>query len=283
MRIGTQSVAWLALSCACAGAAPSAKGEQQPSADVHALLERQAEQVRRINELEARIALLEGEARHVRETTAATPLRSGETIRIAPPPAASEPQAAPALTEIANSVEAPSAARGIPSYRLYGQKPSSSREPLAALPEVTETLPVAPLPELRAKRLPPAAAHESADPTVDYRAALRLLHDRHFDEAVSVLTTFLAENPAHALASSARYWLGEARYAKRDYVQALAEFEALLERFPDSDKAPDALLKVAMCFRHLGAEDKAQTYFRRLRATYPNSQAASIASREGST
>jgi tol-pal system protein YbgF len=282
MRIGTQSVAWLALSCACASAAPSPKGELQPSAETRALLERQAEQARRITELEARIALLEGDARHVREVTA-TPLRSGETIRIAPPAAASEPQAAPALTEIANTAEPSSTAHSIPSYRLYGQKPSSSREPLAAVPEVTETLPVAPLPEQRTKHVPPTAARETADPTVEYRAALRLLHDRHFDEAVNVLSAFLAENPTHTLASSARYWLGEARYAKRDYAQALAEFESLLERFPNSDKAPDALLKVAMCFRHLGAEDKAQTYFRRLRATYPNSQAASIASREGST
>jgi tol-pal system protein YbgF len=286
MRIGTQSVAWLVLSCACASAAPASKGEREPDAETRALVAAQAGQARRIEELEARIALLEADARHVREVSNAAPPRSGETIRIAPPTAASESPAAPALTEIVSRSEPEPRGdtRRIPSYRLYGQKTNSAREPLAAVPEVSETLPVAPLPEQRAKRLPlTAAAHEGTDPTADYRAALRMLHDRHFDEASSAFGAFLADNPAHPLASNAIYWRGEARYAKRDYAEALADFESLLERFPNGEKAPDALLKVALCFRKLGAEDKAQLYFRRLRTTYPNSQAASIASREGST
>jgi tol-pal system protein YbgF len=285
MRIGTQSVAWLALACACASAAPAHKGEAEPDAETRALVAAQAGQARRIEELEARIALLEADARHVREVATPAPQRSGETIRIAPPSAASEAPTAPALTEIISRSEPEPAgeSRHIPSYRLYGQKTNSNREPLAAVPEVSETLPIAPLPEQRAKHLPPTAAHEASDPTADYRAALRMLHDRHFDEAASAFATFLADNPTHPLASNAIYWRGEARYAKRDYAGALADFESLLEHFPNGEKAPDALLKVALCFRNLGAEDKAQVYFRRLRTTYPNSQAASIASREGST
>jgi tol-pal system protein YbgF len=243
------------------------------------LAARQVEQARHIAELEARIALLEADARQTREIALPTQ-RATETIRIGATRAA-PPELPVAL--IAAEEEPPTAAenRRLPSLRLYGRASpgAATREPLPAVPVVTESLPVVPLPEQRARDQ--TASHDDA--TVGYRNALRLLQERRFDQALAAFSAFVAGNPSHALVPKALYWRGEARYAKREYSQALSEFEALLARFPESEKAPDALLKVALCFRHLGAEDKAQTSFRRLRATYPNSQAANIASREGST
>jgi tol-pal system protein YbgF len=237
------------------------------------------EQARHIAELEARIALLEADARQTREI-AAPPQRSTETIRIgATHVAAPEPPVA--LTAAEEEPLTAADNRRLPSLRLYG-RPSPgapNRAPLPEVPVVTESLAVVPLPTQRAKDQ--SAGRDDA--TAGYRNALRLLQERRFDQALTAFSAFVTGNPSHALVPKALYWRGEARYAKREYSLALSEFEALLARFPESDKAPDALLKVAVCFRHLGDEDKAQASFRRLRATYPNSQAASIASREGST
>jgi tol-pal system protein YbgF len=285
MRTRRQRVVMLASLltplAACAGAPPTPKPShaQGLDAEQHALAARQLEQARHIAELEARISLLEADARQTRETAVPTQ-RSTETIRIgatrvAPP----EPPVAWTAAEEEPLTAADN--RRLPNLRLYG-RPSpgaANREPLPAVPVVTETLAVVPLPGQRAKDQ--SAGREDA--TAGYRNALRLLQERHFDQALTAFSAFVAANPSHALVPKALYWRGEARYAKREYSQALSEFEALLARFPESDKAPDALLKVALCFRHLGDEEKAQASFRRLRATYPNSQAASIASREGST
>jgi tol-pal system protein YbgF len=163
---------------------------------------------------------------------------------------------------------------------------------LPGVPVVSETLPVAPLPEqragsqLRSAAVAVAPAADSGGGEAEltrYRTGLRLLRERHFAEAAAAFGAFLEAHPSHELAASALYWRGEANYARRDYVAARAEFEALLTRFPRADKAADALLKLALCFRQLGAEDKAKDALRRLRADYPNSQAASTAAREGST
>jgi tol-pal system protein YbgF len=290
MRTRTQGVVLVASSLTwlsgCASASPAAKGGEGLNAEQRALDARQLEQARRISELEARIAMLEADARQVR-ATAAPVLRSAETIRIGATRAAPAEEPAAQLVAALDEPQTPGLGRKVPSIRLYGHPAASAanRESLAPLPVVTESLPVVPLPEQRAKnRSQSHGDHgDREDPMADYRAALRLLQERRFDQALTAFSAFVAANPNHALVYKALYWRGEARYAKREYTEALSEFEALLARFPESDKAPDALLKVAMCFRHLGAEDKAQASFRRLRAIYPNSQAASIASREGST
>jgi tol-pal system protein YbgF len=284
MRIRTQSAVWL-LSCACASSVPVREADKTPALETHELFARQTDQARQITELEARIALLESEARQAREAATSTSTHAPDAIRIGRnAETTTQPAAAPALTEIASADREPTGNHRIPSYRLYGHPSAKSADALAPVPVVDETLPVAPLPETRAKRLPPSAAEAGApDATADYRAALRMLNERRYDEALGAFSAFLSDHPDHPLFPKALYWRGETRYAKRDYAQALSDFEGLLTRFPDNDKAPDALLKAALCSRHLGAEDKAQSYFHRLRATYPNSQAASIASREGST
>jgi tol-pal system protein YbgF len=250
------------------------------NAQQHVLEDRQQDQARRIVELEARIALLEADARGTRDTVSAQQ-RPSETIRIgsvrAPVDATNVATVEPEPEQLTATTQNN---RRLPSLRLHGRTESKSlaREPLPDVPVVNETLPVVPLPEQRAKE-----EVARVDPVADYREALRALRERHFDAALTGFAAFLSANPGHALVPNALYWRGEARYAKREYEPALSEFEALLKRFPDNDKAPDALLKVALCHRHLGAEDKAQAAFRRLRATYPNSQAATVATREGST
>lgn len=313
------SVASLAMACACATAPPPAASE--PNAELQTLRALQSEQAHQIEELETRIALLEADARNARGSgTSASvepPPRSGDTIRIGERRelTAAQPAARPVGwgdETIGDAEDSRSTKR--PRLKLYGQKgelrevPSreraetasdapAGRANLPSVPMVNETLPVVPLPQQRAAQLraaEPASAADSGEapraepvrpesPLASYRGALKLLRERRFDQALDAFSAFITANPHHALAANALYWRGEAHYAKREYAPALADFEAMLERFPRAEKAADALLKQALCLRQLGSEDKARDVFRRLRTDYPNSQAASMAAREGST
>jgi tol-pal system protein YbgF len=244
--------------------------------DDQQLLTRLAEQNHRIEELETRISLLEAEARSSRPSDKPA-VRSGETIRLdqqlvaAPPPSTRE-----SSFDDAGPIPPP---KHLPQLRLYGRPGQDSSE-LPSIPIVSETLPVAPLPEQRTRT---SAANGGESTESAYRLALRRLRERDFDGALAALSAFIEQNPSHPLRQNAMYWRAEARYAKRDYSGALAEFEILSQRFPSADKAPDALLKAAYCLRHLGDEDRARAALRRLRESYPNSQAAGIAAKEGST
>jgi tol-pal system protein YbgF len=293
---------WLVFVVVVAGCATSQQpgsgsaaegGEGRTEDSLRELAKSQNEQARRIAELEARLALLETDARRARGLSE----KPSTTVRIgaaeqAPAGREREP-ADEANTELSLTAaprsEAPESGGRRPNVKLHGKpRParSESNADLPPIPVTNETLPVVPLPQDRSRARQadsePAAA-VSDSPTSDYRAALHLVRERRFEDAALALSKFVAENPNHALIDRALYWLAEVRYATRDYREALAGFEKVLERFPNSEKAPDALYKLGMCWRRLGSEDKARSYFRRLRTEFPNSEAAGLASREGST
>lgn len=287
MRIRTHGVATaaaLALMSACASA-PVQSSPTVPSAELSALRNQHLEQARRIAELEARLSLLEADARRARDDAGAA-LRAGESVRIgavapAPPPS----DAGRSLPE----EELDDGKR--PSLRLYGSSSSASvggggtqRASLPPVPVVTERLPVVPLPEQRAaKALRGSVAAPVEGGTEPYRKGLRALQERRYDDALTQFTAFVAEHPRHELAASALYWRGEAFYAKREYGAASKEFEALIERYPSAPRAPDALLKLGLSYQKLGAQQQADHAFERLRKDFPHSQAAEAAAREGST
>lgn len=310
MRIRTHGVATaavIALACACASAparprsAGAVAGEAAQETELAALRAKQQEQTQRIAELEVRLALLEADARRQRDDQAAhgaevpageAALRSGETVRIGAARSDNHPQVHPENGQRASeaaSDESDENAEIRPSLRLYGPDrgtaaPARAAPGLAPVPNVAERLPVVPLPEQRAaKALRGGASSAPAGPIDQYRAGLRLLHGRHFEEALKQFEAFVGAHPTHALVPSALYWRGEARYAQRDYAGARKEFETLLERFPSAARAPDALFKLGLSLRKLGSKAQSKATFERLRTDYPNSQAAQTAAREGST
>jgi tol-pal system protein YbgF len=290
MRIRTHGVATaaaLALMSACATAPAPAAESTTANAELSALRAQQLDQTKRIAELEARLSLLEADARRDRDGSSA--LRSGESVRIGGPAVQLTSQLS-APQEVAASDEDLDDGKR-PSLRLYGHGSTSGaasggggqRANLAPIPVVNERLPVVPLPEQRAAKALRGSATSPDASVQSYRKGLRALQDRRYDEALSLFAAFVAQNPRHDLVASALYWRGEALYAKRDYTGASKEFEALLERFPAAARVPDALLKLGLSFRKLGALDQADDAFQRLRTNYPNSQAAEAAAREGST
>lgn len=285
MRIRTQGVvtastATLVLLGACASTTSQAP-DNVNNTELSALRTQQQEQTRRIAELETRLALLEADARQSRDADP-SPAKAGESVHIG---------GAPTLTN-AVSTDAPDEEidnSKRPSLRLYGSNAAPApRAPLAAVPVVSERLPVVPLPEQRAAkalRASSAASTPAEDTSAreQYRKGLRALQDRRFEDALAQFSAFVSEHPQHELAASALYWRCEAHYAKRDYSSASKELETWVERYPSASHAPDALLKLGLSLRKLGAEAKADAAFQRLRTNYPNSQAAQAAAREGST
>jgi tol-pal system protein YbgF len=284
---GVVFAALLAFASGCASVPVSTEHESADADELKALRVGQEQQLRRIGELEARLALLEADARRARDDGGST-LRTGETVRIT---SESAPARAPsqelADTEPPSDLAESEGKR--PSLRLYGSErttapTSRTAASLPAVPVVTERLPVVPLPEQRAAK----ALREETPPAgdqalVQYRKALRSLRERSFDSAIETFSRFVDDNPTHELLPSALYWRGEAHYAKRDYAAARREFDAMMARFPEAEHAPDALFKLGLALQKLGHVAQAKQAFQRLRTDYPNSQAAQTAAREGST
>jgi len=282
-RFTTMWFATFALA-GCAGAgharagAASADDADAPQSVVRGLQRESVEQSRRIAELEARLGLLEQEARSFRQT----PGKPSQTVRIATPHDAVE-----AVAE-SDDEASPLPRMRLPVVRLHEREPEPSVDEPLSLPAppsgVSPKLAVVPLPGERASkgwRGPSAASDDGARER--YRAGLRALRDRRWDEALQSFSQLLSAHPEHALAEDATYWRGEAHYAQRRYREALIDFEAVVLRAARGTKTADALLKLGLCHQRLGDQLSAERYFRQLREQYPSSDAARIASRENAS
>jgi tol-pal system protein YbgF len=104
--------------------------------------------------------------------------------------------------------------------------------------------------------------------------ALGTLRSGDFDRAAGALSAFLRRYPGSGFADSARFWLGNALYGKRDYKEAIVAFRALANNAPDHPRAPEALLAIANCQLEARDTKAARVTIGELIKTYPKSEAA---------
>lgn len=93
--------------------------------------------------------------------------------------------------------------------------------------------------------------------------------DKNYDETVVAAQRFLRLHPGHKDAPYALYLVGLAHYGKMSDVnrdqsataEALAAFEELVARFPESQYARDAKLKITLCKDHLAGKEMAVGHY----------------------
>ncbi len=106
-------------------------------------------------------------------------------------------------------------------------------------------------------------------PRERYTFAFSLLRQARYDEAEAALREFLRAHGDDPLADNARYWLGETYYVRGDFVQAAEVFLEGYQTAPESQKAPDTLLKLGMSLANLEKNVEACAAFDKLAKEFP--------------
>lgn len=124
---------------------------------------------------------------------------------------------------------------------------------------------------------PPARGKQARSIEARYRAAMALYESDDFAAAERAFDVLAREDPASDYADNALYWKGESAYDQAHYADALAAFTEVVERYGGGNKAPDALLKIGLCYDKLGDLANAHDVLQRLVAAYPGAPASAIA------
>jgi tol-pal system protein YbgF len=95
--------------------------------------------------------------------------------------------------------------------------------------------------------------------------------------AITGFKDFLSSYPASPLAENAQYWLGEAFYVTRDFDSASGAFKTVLQKWPDSRKAPDALLKLGYTQIEQKKVGEGRATLSQVVQKYPGTDAAKLA------
>jgi tol-pal system protein YbgF len=170
--------------------------------------------------------------------------------------------------------------------RLQSLEQAERGAALAPPPLSTPSLPAAasaPPPRSAAAAAGGAAAAAPKPGVSDkqaYQTAFDLLQARKYDEAAKAFTQFLSGYASSPLADNAQYWLAQSHYVQRQFNVALPEFQKVIEKYPQSSKLPDALLKVGYCQSELGNKSAARTALQQVMKQFPDTTAARLATQQ---
>ncbi len=110
-----------------------------------------------------------------------------------------------------------------------------------------------------------------------YDQAFRALREARYGDAAVQFNAFVDRYPNSTYAPNAYYWLAETYYVTRDFETARSLFANVLERFPDSSKAGDALLKLGFSHFELQQWTEARSALEQVRAQYPDTTLSRLA------
>jgi TolA-binding protein len=122
-----------------------------------------------------------------------------------------------------------------------------------------------------------ARGTERYRPDALYKLAWCQLQAKAYDDAVEVLTRFLLQYPRHPLAGSAYAQRAVAQLETGDQVAALADFEAVIDRYRDAKEREDAMTQRALLLGNLQRPAEMAAGFERLLAEYPGTKAGAQA------
>ncbi len=116
------------------------------------------------------------------------------------------------------------------------------------------------------------------DEAAAYDNAVNLiLKSREYDKAIPAFQSFIQRFPNSEFAPNAHYWLGQLLFNKQSWGEAEEQFQIVSNRFTDSTKRPDALLKLGVIAERQGNAASARNFFQQVISQYPDSSARKLA------
>ena len=123
----------------------------------------------------------------------------------------------------------------------------------------------------------PAASAGSAVPPANsgqYDQAMNLMRRAQYDEAAAQFRAYADSNPGDSqLTPQAIYWVANISFIRQDYATAARTFAEVIKKYPKSQPASEAMLKLAQSFMAMGQKSEGCTTLGLIKSKYPDASA----------
>lgn len=128
----------------------------------------------------------------------------------------------------------------------------------------------------------PGVQGASAEEVAAYREAYAAWRNGEVDSCIDRFRTFLQTHGSSPYADDAAFWLADCHFKQGDYKTAILRFDDVVARYPDGEKAPEALYRQGEALLRLGPgyAKAAGKAFERVVREYPKSPRATEAKRQ---
>jgi tol-pal system protein YbgF len=115
------------------------------------------------------------------------------------------------------------------------------------------------------------------DPDSLYNSGLSYYNGGQYDLAIDAFRDYLRYYGETDRASNAQFYIADSYYTRKNYKNAITEYDKCIERYPQGNKAAAAQLKKGFALIELGEKSAGLRELRSLIAQYPNSREADLA------
>ena len=128
------------------------------------------------------------------------------------------------------------------------------------------------------QRVPPSPAGVAGpDPNQLYEQAAQDLTQGRYPLALQGFREYAQRFPTTDLADNAQYGMGECLFAQAQFDSAAIEYERIEKLYPQGDRVPAGLWKLALCREKLGQPEQARKVLDELVKSFPLSGEAQLA------
>jgi len=110
-----------------------------------------------------------------------------------------------------------------------------------------------------------------------FNEAFATIKSKQYSSAITKLLGYLKKYPSGKYVAESHYWLGELYTISGYNDKASTEFNMVVNDYADSNKAPDALLKLGSMVYDQSQFDQAKQFWTTITDKYPSSAAARVA------
>jgi tol-pal system protein YbgF len=115
--------------------------------------------------------------------------------------------------------------------------------------------------------------------SAQYDQAMNLMSRAQYSEAAAAFRAYADANPDDSdLSPQAIYWVANISFVRQDYATAARTFAEVIKKYPKSQRAPDAMLKLAQSFMSLGQKSEGCTTLGLIKSKYPDASPQTLAS-----
>ena len=107
-----------------------------------------------------------------------------------------------------------------------------------------------------------------------YDFAMNLLKQGDYKNAEQAFIEFISIGKDQDFLSNSKFWLGETYYVRENYKDAAKSYLALYQSYPNSNKAPRALLKLGISLIKMDQKEQGCITFIQLKQNYPTADQA---------
>jgi tol-pal system protein YbgF len=126
----------------------------------------------------------------------------------------------------------------------------------------------------------PSSAVAGARIADAYRSAIVLFGRNRLAESRAAFQKVFDTDPHGELADNALFWIGETYYSAGQYGDAMRFYSRVTRDFPDQNKAPDAMFKLALAYERTSDLGLARKTLEEVISRYPYSTSAASAKAE---